>query len=682
LDDPAEVERLRPILRTSTRPWGTLPLVRRIVLREAQKRPRVLVLDDAQHSLDVVRFARALWSERAQVPLLVVVAVEEESLAREPEVRDQVDALGDSDGVRTVRLGPLTASEQEELLQSLVSLDPESRSSVLERASGHPGYVVALVTTWAGKGALAPSPRGFRLVSEPEPPAGSWSSVWARWMADWIGTLPIADQILLERAAVIGRAVDVGLWERVSDDPDARVPLDRVVLDIRAARRRAALIDRLVTSGLAYDTDQGFTFTHPSLVDVLLEQARLAGRLERHHRSCANHLRRMPQPEHALALGHHLAEGQVWEEASRALLAGINWHWRQRDRRPLLTQLDRAERCADNAGWLPDDPRRADLLRARSQLMTSAGRPDEGAQLARRAVDLAFRLGDRDQIARALVRLVDTLVVASRWEEAMVQIPTMLEYEDALPDPAVAGIGRVRMGRACLARGDARGAEAWFADGERHLVAIEPSVMSMSALLELYDFTGQPERSLEVAQRLEPFAYEEGRADVRLFAMSKRVEALLALKRFAAGIELARECLLLNDQLGDKRFSAYMRVELGVLELRDGRLADARATLTDVLADVDRGESTWLAMVALLARAEASLVLGDLDAWDKDFDEIVQLVSTGRFERDSLCARLERMQRQVAERGHAWRAEALETLAKRIAVPEAMTLAPDATVRS
>jgi tetratricopeptide (TPR) repeat protein len=664
--DPAAAGRLGPLMRSPGRPWGTVPVVRRLLQRIAEQAPLVLVLDDAQDSIDAVRLARALHADGARVPLLVVVCADDDALGQDIDLGDQVDGLCDSEGVLALTLGPLSAGEQHLLLDGLVVLEPEAHEAVLAHAAGHPGHVVAQVTGWAaqafregappkafreGAPPKAPEPGGAVSAVPSLPPADSMSEALARWMARWLAGLDAPDRIGLEQAAVIGRAVDEALWEQVSDDPEATMPPDQVQLDRGAARARAALVDGLIAAGLAYETDCGFAFTHAALVDVLIEQARAGGRLAAYHRACANHLRRLPMPDHALRLGVHLAEAGAHDEAVPALLDGIEFHWKYRDRRPLLTELDRAERCAAAAGWADEDPRRCDLLHTRAQLQVTAGRPDEGARLARQAWQMAVRLGDRRRVARTLWRLIGALVIISRWDDAAEVIPAFLQVADVAEDPAHGGLARSRMARALRARGDEAGAARWFADAERALRALPPSLWSLGSLLELYGFTDRQERILEVGPELDALAYEEGRTDLHLFSMSKQVEAHLTLGQHARGIELGRACLRLNDTLGDKRFARYMHIEVGVLELRDGRLEDAVQTLTEVLATLDREAFTWLALVALLARAEAELRLRDLAGLDRDLEEVAGLVAGGRYERDALLFRLERLAGQLGDAG-------------------------------
>ncbi|MEQ1566623.1 MAG: serine/threonine-protein kinase [Myxococcota bacterium] len=603
------------------RRWGASSSVREAWdARIAQ--PTVVVVDDVQHSPDAVAFGLQLATEPGGAPVLLVLTVEDGAIEGDPELAQQLELLSARPGVTTLRLGPLDGVDQEDLLRRLLTLDPEAESDLLACADGHPGTVVAQVTSWIRLGAIAPTPRGYRPA---EPARADWSEVWAEWLIAWLAPLSDADRFLLERAAASGRVVDESLWDAACDDPEATTGPDRVQVDRAAARRRAQLVDRLIAAGLAYETDFGFTFAHPSLVELLERSATERGRWGVHHRAWAAQLQARGDPDLAMALGRHLLGAGDPDGAATVWLTALSHRWNRQDRRPMLAELERARSAALAAGWAANDVRWSDVHTLRALLLLNRSRMTEAVAEAERGLDIACEHRDRPRIARAAIRLVDVITLSHRWEALDRVVKLYLEVER---DPGQRahwpGLVRMRQGRALDIRGDAAGAERWYAEAERAYAAARRAYPDdervVGGLVELYGHRDDHQGVMALGPEAERMGREAGNLEIERFAVSKALEAAIHLERWEEARGHGRRALLLHERLGDQRFAGFLCLQLGGLEIRAGQYGEARAWIARA---EELGEDyPWHEMMVHLLRSVCALNAGELSVYDAEIDEI------------------------------------------------------------
>jgi eukaryotic-like serine/threonine-protein kinase len=649
----AAARRLISLLEAPETRWGSVPSVRQIVRALATERPRLIVFDDVQQCESAIRLARALLAEREThpAPLMVVLTAEEEALASLPEQLALLDGL-EALGATALRLGPLQPAEQEALLDALVGLDPESHSALLSAAGGHPGYLVARVQGWAQEGELVPTARGFRLregARDAAPP--SLAALWEERLVQFAAALEPEALELLEASAAVGRVVDEALWEEATSDPDGKLAdSGQHRIEPRKARARLMLVDRLIAAGLATETDHGFAFAHPALVEALAARARAAGRHAAHHRACAVHLARRPQPANALRLGLHLAEAGQHEAAVDALRAGIRHGFTHADRRPLIAELERAEQCADLAGLAADDPRRAKLLQLRCIVSIGLGRIDDAAAAASGAWQIAEAREDRRLMAEAAMRLVDTHALGNDWGGARTWLHRYLEVEDASPKRHWGGIVRARLGRLARDDGDTAAATRWYAEAEALLLeclegAADPASV-LGSLVELYSWSDKDERMLEVSRRAEQVAAEAGQLSEQLFAVSKQIEAAMGLERWDEARATGRRALDLAALGGDLRSAVFVRAQLANIELRVRDWAAARPLLLAALERVGALRHPWQEGMLWLLLAECELRTSDWGAFDRALARL-----------RAVAPRVPTAERQLVEGLRAWAAE-------------------------
>jgi tetratricopeptide (TPR) repeat protein len=293
------------------------------------------------------------------------------------------------------------------------------------------------------------------------------------------------------------------------------------------------------------------------------------------------------------------------------------------------------------------------LVRWLVERAAELGLADEAVAISGRGLVLARTSDDPVLLRRSLWRHVDTLVIAGHWLQVE---PLLLEYL-TLPGhgdkPHWGGLARTRLGRAARARHDFEGARRWFEDAERFLDALPPDVEALAARLELYGFWRErTEQMIERAAAIEPLAYEEGRVQLCLFAMSKRVEGLMALDRLAEAGQLARRALDLNRQVGDRRFHQMMQCQLANMAMKAGRYDEVQHVCTDLLRRIDdQRQVRAIATCAHLLRCGAAVALGRTEIADLDLDALEALGSAPPVDREELGSALTELRGKLSELG-------------------------------
>jgi CheY-like chemotaxis protein len=131
----------------------------------APARPAVILLDDAHHSHDTLRFARHLLEAQAvrPFPVVVVLTVSEEAAAAEASLYHELATLLSTRGVHSLSLAPLPTADQAALVQNLLPLEATLAALLVERTSGNPLHASELVKDWAAHGRLVRGAGGYEL---------------------------------------------------------------------------------------------------------------------------------------------------------------------------------------------------------------------------------------------------------------------------------------------------------------------------------------------------------------------------------------------------------------------------------------------------------------------------------------------------------------------------------------
>ena len=188
----------------------TLDAVRRLILRESQIQPLLLILEDL-HWIDAETQA---WLDGLVEPLPAAPAPRH----LPPGVPAR---LGQPNLLTQLRVDPLPREGAEDLLQALLGADAELaslRTLLIDRTDGNPFFLEESVRTLVETKALV-GERGAHRLAQALDTVQVPATVQAI-LASRIDRLPSAEKQLLQSAAVIGRDVPFILLHAIADETE------------------------------------------------------------------------------------------------------------------------------------------------------------------------------------------------------------------------------------------------------------------------------------------------------------------------------------------------------------------------------------------------------------------------------------------------------------------------------
>jgi predicted ATPase len=295
-DDPAWAA-----LDPSQRRRQTLDSLKRLLLRESQVQPLLVIFEDL-HWID------------SETQALLDALVESLPAARVLLLVNYRPEYSHQWGSRTyytqLRLDALPDDHAAELLSALigsdVALDPLKRV-LIERTEGNPFFLEESVRSLVETGSLV-GERGTYRLARALPTIQVPATVQAV-LAARIDRLPPADRAVLQTASVVGKDVPFGLLHAIAERDEA---------ELRAA------IGRLQAAEFLYETrifpDVEYTFKHALTHDVTYGGLLQDRRRRLHGQIVETIERRYPDRlgEHVERLAHHAFRAEEWEKAGRA----------------------------------------------------------------------------------------------------------------------------------------------------------------------------------------------------------------------------------------------------------------------------------------------------------------------------------------------------------------------------
>jgi class 3 adenylate cyclase/tetratricopeptide (TPR) repeat protein len=275
----------------------TLDAVKRLLLRESQVQPLLVVFEDL-HWIDSETQAlldALVESLPARMFLLVNYR---------PEYQPP---WGSRTSYTQLRLDPLAPDHAEELLGGLLgtdaALEPLKRT-LIERTEGNPFFLEESVRSLVETGALS-GERGAYRLARPLPSIQVPATVQAVLAARIDRLLP-GDKALLQTASVIGKDVPLALL---------RAMVELAEGDVDAAIGRLQAAEFLYEASLFPDPE--YTFKHALTHDVAYGSLLQDRRRALHGRIVATIERLYPDrlAEHVERLAHHAFRGELWEKA-------------------------------------------------------------------------------------------------------------------------------------------------------------------------------------------------------------------------------------------------------------------------------------------------------------------------------------------------------------------------------
>jgi class 3 adenylate cyclase len=393
LDTPVEDERWRS-LDPAQRRQRTLDAVKGLLLRESQRQPVLLMVEDL-HWIDSETQALldGLADSLPTVRILLLVNYR-------PEYQH---GWGSKTYYTQVRLDPLPADSAEELLQTLLGRDPELRplmGILIERTEGNPFFLEESVRALVETRVLVGEPGTYRLarpVETVQVPPTVQAVLAAR-----IDRLDPAHKHLLQSAAVIGKDVPVVLLESIAEAADEE--LRRGLAHLQAAEflYQAALFP-----------EPEYTFKHALTLEVAYQSLLRERRRVLHERVLLTLERLFPDrvSEKVELLAHHAVRGEVWDRAARYLYQAGEKALAQARPKAAAASYEATVDALDRLGAAGDRTLKLDAYLELWVTRISTGQLDSLRELGERAEALARSLNDGPRLAKVQVRQAQAMAI-------------------------------------------------------------------------------------------------------------------------------------------------------------------------------------------------------------------------------------------------------------------------------
>jgi tetratricopeptide (TPR) repeat protein len=364
------------VLDASDAPFAAIPqrigALSRHLCAVGARRPVILLVDDAQRGIDALLFVRWLLRRREAepTPVLAVLVVQDEGLARHPAARRLIDEIVGSEGVTRLRVAPLPDDDQLHLVRELVGLEGELARRVAARTGGNPAFAVALVEDWVSRGILTPSDSGFRLRegAVAELPDDLYA-LWQAHLRQALDGFPESVWRALEIGAALGMRVDTVEWQRIGR---------RVGADASSDALESLLARRLVSSS---DLSESWQFVHGMVRESLLRRAAEAGRLVAVHQRILDDLSLRRHVDDQRMARHLLGAGRTPEAVTR-LMQAARGLFAAGNAPGALDLCDQAERACLDGGLELVQRWRPAIAIQRARCLVLLGRLDEAESSA------------------------------------------------------------------------------------------------------------------------------------------------------------------------------------------------------------------------------------------------------------------------------------------------------------
>jgi class 3 adenylate cyclase/tetratricopeptide (TPR) repeat protein len=603
VDDAAAWRALDPLQRRQQ----TLDTVKRLLLRESEIQPLIVVFEDL-HWIDSETQALldGLVDSLPAARLLLLVNYR-------PEYRHD---WGSRTYYRQIRIDPLPHETADELLEALLGGDAALaplKQLLVRRTEANPLFLEESVRGLVETGALAGDRGAYRLTRPVEQltvPATVQAILAAR-----IDRLAPEAKRLLQAAAVIGKDVPMPLLMAIADAPEA---------DVRAELARLQAMEFLYETRLFPELE--YTFKH-ALTHEVTYQSLLRERRQGLHARIALAIERLAPErvvEQAERLAHHALRGEQWDRAVahlrqaglRAMARGAN--------QEAVTHLEQALEARRH---LPETREMTELtieihVDLRNALLPLGERVRMGRHLEEAEV-LARKLGDQRSLARIATFMVIQCVVTGDYDRAVGFGEEGLAIAGTLGDRAIEVVATTFLGLTRVAKGE-------FGDAVRLLernLALDgdlrferfgaPGIQSVlsraylaDALAELGRFDeaiGHAEEAVRIAETADhPFSLYNGLFHLGRSALlrGERLRAIRALERC---LELCRTSQMVA---GASAVAATLAAGYALV----GRAEEAFPLMADAVADLRaRGVTHFRSPLVLLGAGGVCLAAGRLD---------------------------------------------------------------------
>ena len=520
-------------LHPSQRRQRILDTFKRLVLRESQVQPLVLVFEDL-HWIDeeTQAFLDSLVESLPTARLLLLV-----NYRPEYQHRWQQKTF-----YRLLRIDPLPAESAEELLVGLLGTDSALqplREMLFQRTEGNPFFIEESVRTLVETDKLAGERGHYQLarpLSEIQVPSRVQSVIAAR-----IDRLMPEYKQLLQMAAVIGKDVPYALLAAIADTPEA---------ELRSGLAYLQGAEFLYETALFPDPEYTFkhALTHEVAYSGILQQRRHA--VHARITEAIEVLYKDRQAEHLERLCYHAVRGEQWEKAHQYLRqAGLkelarsaNQDAAQSFRQALeaLKQLPESKEHSEHA---------IDLHLELRSALHPLGEFEGVSEVLHKAEALAEALGDQRRQGRVLSYLAQALRLAGDYTQAIQAGERALAIGEAFADLGIQAPANFHLGQTFFHLGDHTRATELYSNNIRSLDG--------ELARERLGMAGFPV----------------------VFARGHQCWALAELGRFPEGISTWQEAMRLAEDVKHPFSEAFAKYCGGFLYLRKGEVGLAIAQL-------------------------------------------------------------------------------------------------------
>jgi class 3 adenylate cyclase/tetratricopeptide (TPR) repeat protein len=582
----------------------TLEAIKRLLLRESQAQPLLVVFEDL-HWIDSETQALldSLVDSLGSARLLLLVNYR-------PEYQHN---WGSKTAYSQMRLDALSTQHAGELLDVLLGPDPglgPLKELLVKR--GNPFFLEETVRTLVETKALEGLPGRYRLT-QPLQSLQVPSSVQTI-LAARIDRLSSEDKRLLQTASVVGKDVPFALLQGITELSDDM---------LRGALDRLQAAEFLYESGLFPDLE--YTFKH-ALTHEVTYGSLLADRRRALHAAVVETMEGVYAgrlAEHLEQLAHHALRGEVWDKAVT--------YFRQAGAKAAVRSAYReAVTCFEQAlAALPRLPgtheRLEEAIDIRFDLRTSLlplGQLEKGLEYLREAEGLARTLDDPRRLAWACAYMISSCWLTGRLADALTFAETAQAIAETLGDLRLKVVANQYLAAALWNVGDYQAATDLFQkvtgslkgdlSRERFGQALLPSAFARRylahALAERGEFDqsiAEAEEGLRIAEAADhPFSL--GQANLALgYVHAMKGEFDQAVSPLERALAMAREW---NIRLLSPSCMGF----LGYTYARSGRLEEGLALLAQATTAFESGVATVFHSLVTAHCGEACILAGRL----------------------------------------------------------------------
>ena len=585
----------------------TLAALKRILLRESQVQPLLLVFEDL-HWIDTETQALldSLVESLPTARLLLLVNYR-------PEYQH---GWGSKTYYTQLRLDPLPPVSADAFLHVLLGDAPSLtplKQLLIERTGGNPFFLEESVRTLVETGVLVGEPGAYRLVQALptiQVPATVHTVLAAR-----IDRLPPEEKHLLQTAAVIGTEVPLPLLQAIAELPEAA--LHRGLAHLQAAE-------------FLYETrlfpEHAYTFKH-ALTHEVAYGSLLQGRRRKLHARIVESLERLSPDrlaEQVERLAHHALRGEVWDKA----LA----YCRQAGAKVLVRSAYREavgyfEQALNSLPHLPETrdtcEQAIDLRLALRSAINPSGDLGRVLGYLREAETLAATLDDPRRLARVSRDLSTHFYFMGAYDQAIAAAQRTLALAMADGDVVLQVLAHQNFGYSYQAQGDYRRAidclgqaVAFFEGDRRHErfgQVILPAVHSRAYLTVCHAELGM--FAAGSTRREEGLRIAEAVAHPGSLMTASWGGGLLALRQgdLSRAIPLLEGAMSLCQDMNFLLWFPLLAAALGTAYTLAGRVTDAEPLLTQAVEQATAVERVDSQAFCCLSLGEAQMLAGRLE---------------------------------------------------------------------